>query len=45
VTVSVFAVLFAALIGRLVLQEQLSPRRIASCVVIACGAACIGGAR
>ena len=39
------SVLFAALIGRFVLQEQLSPRRIASCVVIACGAACIGGAR
>ncbi len=39
------SVLFAALIGRFVLQEQLRPRRIASCVVIACGAACIGGAR
>jgi len=39
------SVLFAALIGRFVLQAPLRPRRIAACVVIACGAACIGGAR
>ncbi len=38
-------VLFAALLGRVVLKEQLGVRRIASCVVIACGAACLGGAR
>jgi drug/metabolite transporter (DMT)-like permease len=37
--------LFAALIGRLALKEQVSARRVASCIVIACGAACLGGAR
>jgi drug/metabolite transporter (DMT)-like permease len=39
------SVLFAALIGRLAFKEQLSARRVASCIVIACGAACLGGAR
>ena len=39
------SVLFAVLIGRLALKEQLGPRRIASCAAIACGAACLGGAR
>jgi uncharacterized membrane protein len=39
------SVLFAALIGRLALKEQLSARRVASCIVIACGAACLGVAR
>jgi drug/metabolite transporter (DMT)-like permease len=39
------SVLFAALIGRLVLKEQIGLRRIAACLVIACGAACLGSAR
>jgi drug/metabolite transporter (DMT)-like permease len=39
------SVLFATLIGRLALKEQLNARRVASCIVIACGAACLGGAR
>jgi drug/metabolite transporter (DMT)-like permease len=39
------SVLFAILIGRLLLKEQLSARCVASCIVIACGAACLGVAR
>ncbi len=36
------SVVFAALIGRMFLNERLSVRRIASCCVIALGAICIG---
>jgi drug/metabolite transporter (DMT)-like permease len=36
------SVVFAALIGRLFLNERLSARRFASCCVIALGAVCIG---
>jgi drug/metabolite transporter (DMT)-like permease len=39
------SVLFAALIGRVALRERLNARRVASCISIACGAACLGGAR
>jgi drug/metabolite transporter (DMT)-like permease len=39
------SVLFATLIGHFALKEQVGARRVASCVVIACGAACLGGAR
>jgi drug/metabolite transporter (DMT)-like permease len=36
------SVVFAALIGRMFLKEQLSARRLMSCCVIALGAICIG---
>lgn len=36
------SVVFAALLGRVFLAETLTARRIAACVVIACGAACLG---
>ena len=36
------SVVFAALIGRFALGEALTPRRLASCVVIAIGAICLG---
>lgn len=36
------SVVFAALIGRTFLREQLSPYRIAACVIVAIGAMCIG---
>jgi drug/metabolite transporter (DMT)-like permease len=36
------SVVFAALIGRMFLNEQLSARRLVSCCVIALGAICIG---
>ncbi|KND59761.1 Permease of the drug/metabolite transporter (DMT) superfamily [Candidatus Burkholderia verschuerenii] len=36
------SVVFAALIGRMFLNEQLSARRLVSCCVIAMGAICIG---
>jgi len=36
------SVVFAALIGRLCLQETLTPRRIAACAVVALGAVCLG---
>ncbi len=39
------SVVFAALLGRLFLSETLTLRRVAACVVIACGAACLGYAR
>ncbi len=39
------SVVFAALLGRLFLSETLTARRVAACVVIACGAACLGYAR
>src|SRR6266436_3681677 len=39
------SVLFAALIGRLAHKERLSAHRFASCIVVAGGAACLGGAR
>ncbi|TXM87868.1 EamA family transporter [Methylobacterium sp. WL30] len=35
------SVVYAALIGRLFLGEELSPRRIASCLAVALGAACL----
>jgi uncharacterized membrane protein len=35
-------VVFAALIGRMLLSEPLNFQRIASCVVIALGAMCLG---
>ncbi|MCJ2010212.1 EamA family transporter [Methylobacterium sp. J-092] len=35
------SVVYAALIGRLLLGEELSPRRIASCLAVALGAACL----
>jgi drug/metabolite transporter (DMT)-like permease len=34
-------VVFAAIIGRIFLREELTARRIASCVAIAAGAACL----
>jgi drug/metabolite transporter (DMT)-like permease len=36
------SVVFAALIGRTFLREQLSPYRIAACIIVALGAICIG---
>jgi drug/metabolite transporter (DMT)-like permease len=39
------SILFAALIGRYTLKEKLGAGRITSCLVIAFGAACLGGAR
>lgn len=36
------SVVFAALIGRTFLREQLSPYRITACVIVALGAMCIG---
>ena len=36
------SVVFAALFGRLFLAETLTGRRVAACVAIACGAACLG---
>jgi uncharacterized membrane protein len=39
------SVVFAALVGRLALREQLRARRVTLCIVIACGAAGLGGAR
>jgi drug/metabolite transporter (DMT)-like permease len=38
------SVLFAMLIGRLFMHEKLTARRISACVVIACGAICLGWA-
>ncbi|UMY18922.1 DMT family transporter [Methylobacterium organophilum] len=38
------SVVFAALLGRIVLGERLTPHRIAACLVIALGAAAIGSA-
>src|SRR3712207_8265063 len=35
------SVVYAALIGRFFLGEELSPRRIASCLAVALGAACL----
>ncbi|MFE1601047.1 EamA family transporter [Methylobacterium sp. ID0610] len=35
------SVVYAAIIGRLFLREELSPRRIASCLAVALGAACL----
>ncbi len=35
-------VVFAALIGRVFLDETLGPRRLAACTVVALGAACLG---
>jgi drug/metabolite transporter (DMT)-like permease len=35
-------VVFAALIGRLFLDEPLGPRRLAACTIVALGAACLG---
>jgi drug/metabolite transporter (DMT)-like permease len=39
------SILFAALIGKYGFKEELGARRIASCLAIALGAACLGGAR
>jgi drug/metabolite transporter (DMT)-like permease len=39
------SILFAAPIGRYALKEKLGAGRITSCLVIAFGAACLGGAR
>ncbi|WP_192258996.1 EamA family transporter [Mesorhizobium caraganae] len=36
------SVVFAAFIGRLFLGEQLTPRRVAACAVVALGAVCLG---
>ncbi len=36
------SVVFAALIGRMFLNERLTFRRIAACCVIAAGAICLG---
>src|SRR5690349_1243718 len=36
------SVVFAALIGRVFLKEKLTLRRVAACIVIACGAVCLG---
>jgi drug/metabolite transporter (DMT)-like permease len=35
-------VVFAALLGRLFLNETLGPRRLAACTIVALGAACLG---
>jgi drug/metabolite transporter (DMT)-like permease len=39
------SVLFAALLGRVFLNEKLTPRRLAACAVIVCGAVCLGYGR
>ncbi|MBW8908639.1 MAG: EamA family transporter, partial [Mesorhizobium sp.] len=36
------SVVFAAFIGRFFLGEQLTPRRIGACAVVALGAICLG---
>jgi len=36
------SVVFAAIIGRLFLQEKLTTRRVAACIVVVAGAVCIG---
>ena len=35
-------VVFAALLGRIFLDEPLGPRRLAACTIVALGAACLG---
>jgi drug/metabolite transporter (DMT)-like permease len=35
-------VVFAALLGRIFLDEQVSPRRLVACTIVALGAACLG---
>jgi drug/metabolite transporter (DMT)-like permease len=35
-------VVFAALLGRIFLGEQLGPQRLAACTIVAVGAACLG---
>lgn len=38
------SVLFAMLLGRLFMREKLTARRVSACMVIACGAICLGWA-